>query len=111
MKRVGQIIKLKPGAYKAYKQLHAAVWPDVLATLQQANVQNYTIYHWNGFLFAHFDYVGDDWAADSAAIAADPVTQKWWQETDPLQEPVEGGSSGSVEGNWWTTMEELFHMD
>lgn len=111
MQRIGQIIKLKPTAYDEYKRLHGAVWPEVLATIHQANIRNYTIYHWDGLLFAHFEYVGRDFDADMATIAADPATREWWQLTDRLQQPVTGKSSGSIEGGWWTQMEELFHTD
>ncbi|MEM6280661.1 MAG: L-rhamnose mutarotase [Chloroflexota bacterium] len=111
MKRIGQVIKLKPDAYEEYKRLHADVWQDVLATIKAANIQNYSIYHWNGLLFAYMEYVGDDFDADMAKIAADPRTHEWWALTDPLQQPVEGNSTGSVEGNWWTDAEELFHVD
>jgi L-rhamnose mutarotase len=109
MKRFGQIIRLKPEKYEEYKRLHADPWPEVLATIEAANIRNYSIYHWNGFLFAYFEYVGDNFDADMAKVAADPKTREWWALTDPCQQPVEGSSSGSVEGNWWHTMEELFH--
>jgi len=110
-KRVGQIIKLKPEKYEAYKRLHAEPWPEVLATLRAANIHNYSIYHKDGRLYAYYEYLGSDYAADMAKIASDPKTHEWWALTDPCQEPVEGNSKGSREGNWWTDMEELFHMD
>ncbi len=110
-KRVGQIIRLKPEKYEEYKQLHAAAWPEVLATLHKANIRNFSIYHWGGYLFGFFEYVGDNFDADMASIAADPKTRQWWALTDPCQQPVEGHSSGSIEGDWWTPMEELFHTD
>lgn len=111
MQRFGQIIKLRPEKYDEYKRLHAATWPEILAALKNSNVQNYSIYHWNGLIFAYYEYVGSDYAADMAKIAADPKTHEWWALTDPCQEPVSGNSSGSIEGNWWQNMEELFHMD
>jgi L-rhamnose mutarotase len=111
VKRIGQIIRLKPEAYPEYKRHHAAVWPEVLATIQKANIRNYSIYHWNGLLFAYMEYVGDDFEADMATLAEDPRTRDWWALCDPLQQPVEGDSSGSLEGNWWLEMETLFHMD
>lgn len=111
MKRIGQIIKLKPEAYAEYKRLHAQVWPEVLATIKAANIRNYSIYHHDGLLFAYMEYVGDDFEADMAKIADDPKTREWWALTDPLQQPVVGTSSGSAEGHWWHDMEELFHTD
>ena len=29
-KRLGSVIKLKPEMYQQYKELHAAVWPEVM---------------------------------------------------------------------------------
>ena len=107
MRRFGQIIQLKPEKYEEYKQLHADVWPDVLSMIQQCNIERYSIFHKNGYLFAYFEYVGDDFEADMAKMAADPRTQAWWKLTDPCQEPVKN----AAEGEWWATMEELFHMD
>ncbi len=107
MKRYGQLIGLKPGELEKYKAYHAAVWPGVLQTITACNIRNYSIYHHNGVLFAYFEYVGDDYAADMARMAADPTTQEWWAIMHPLQVPLEG----CAEGEWWTDMEEVFHTD
>jgi L-rhamnose mutarotase len=111
MKRIGQIIRLKPEAYEDYKRTHADVWPGVLAKIHEANIRNYSIYHWNGLLFAYYEYIGTDFEADMAIIGSDPKTHEWWALNDPMQEPVQGNSTGSREGNWWTDMEEVFHTD
>lgn len=111
MQRFGQIIKLKPEKYEEYKRLHADVWPEVLTKIHEANMRNYSIFHKNGFLFAYFEYIGNDLAADMAKIAADPKSQEWWTYTDPCQEPIEGNSKSSTEGNWWLPMEELFSFE
>ena len=42
---------------------------------------------------------------DMAQMAADPLTQKWWKETDPCQFAVKH----RAEGEWWASMEEVFH--
>jgi len=105
MQRYGQIIGLKPEAVAQYDALHAAVWPEVLATIHACNIRNYSIFRWGTTLFAYFEYVGADFAADMAKIAADPKTQEWWAHTDPLQVPFEPRGSGE----WWATMTEVFH--
>jgi L-rhamnose mutarotase len=107
MKRYGSVIKLKPEKYAYYKELHANTWSGVLQKISECNIRNYSIYHKNGYLFSYFEYVGEDFDADMAKMAADPVTQQWWKETDPCQEPVENHQ----EGEWWANMEELFHHD
>ena len=107
MKRFGQIIGVMPEHFEKYKKYHAAVWPDVLAMITACNIRNYSIFHNAGMLFAYFEYTGDDFTADMAKMAADPKTQEWWSVMDPMQQPVEN----RAEGEWWATMEEVFHLD
>lgn len=107
MKRYGQIIGVKPEHFEEYKKYHAAVWPDVLKMITACNIRNYSIYHKDNQLFAYFEYVGADFAADMAKMAADPTTQKWWSVMIPMQQPVENRK----EGEWWANMEEVFHLD
>ena len=107
MKRLGQRIRLRPDAIQAYEALHAAPWPGVLDQIRRSNIRNYTIYRDGLELFASFEYVGDDFAADMAAMAADPETQRWWALTDALQEPLPDREPGS----WWMDLREIFHVD
>jgi L-fuconate dehydratase len=105
--RYGQLIGLKPDQIETYERLHAAVWPEVLATVGACNIRNYSIFRRGTQLFAYFEYVGSDFAADMAKMAADPKTQEWWRLTDPLQEPL----LERADGEWWATMREVFHAD
>ena len=107
MKRYGMVIKVKPDKLEEYKRLHAEPWPGVLATLRACNFRNYSIYYKDGLLFSYLEYVGSDFEADNAKMAADPVTREWWKLTDPCQEPL----ASRAEGEWWAGMEELFHLD
>jgi L-rhamnose mutarotase len=109
MKRMGWVIRVRPDKIAEYKRLHADVWPDVLAKIAECNIRNYTIYlrEPESLLFAHFEYHGTDFAADSARMAADPVTQQWWQHTDPCQQPMDSAAPGEQ----WSPLEEVFHCD
>lgn len=107
MKRYGNVIGLRPEAEVAYRKYHDAVWPEVLATIAACHIRNYTIFLRQGVLFAYFEYTGDDFAADMAKMAADPKTQEWWAIMNPMQEPFDDRK----QGDWWTTMEEVFHTD
>jgi L-rhamnose mutarotase len=107
MKRFGQVIGVKPETLDRYKAYHAAVWPEILDMISQCNIRNYSIFYKDHKLFAYFEYVGDDFDADMAKMAADPKTQEWWDIMMPMQEPVET----RAEGEWWATMEEVFHTD
>ena len=107
MKRYGSVIKIKTEKIEEYKKLHEDVWPDVLKTISECNIKNYSIYLKDDYLFSYFEYVGDDFDADMAKMAADPVTQKWWDVCKPCQSPLESRD----EGEWWANMEEVFHVD
>lgn len=107
MRRFGQIIGVKPDQIEAYERIHAAVWPEVLGMIHRCNIRNYSIFRHGQQLFAYFEYIGDDFAADMAAMAADPKTREWWTHTDPMQEPVQERAAGE----WWATMKEVFHTD
>jgi len=105
MQRYGMVIRVKSEKFEEYKQLHAQVWPDVLKMIKECNIRNYSIYHKDGYLFSYFEYVGGDFESDMAKMAADPTTQKWWDVCKPCQEPLET----RAEGQWWASMEEVFH--
>ena len=107
MQRYAQVVGIKPEHIEAYEQLHAAVWPEVLATIHACHIRDYSIFRHGTILFAYFEYIGDDFAADMAKMAADPKTQEWWSLTDPMQEPL----SDHASGEWWMPLPEVFHTD
>lgn len=59
------------------------------------------------YLFSYFEYIGEDFEADMAKMAADPETQRWWEACKPCHEPL----SDRNPGEWWANMEEVFHCD
>jgi len=71
------------------------------------NIRNYSIYLRDGLLFGYFEYHGSDFEADMAKMAADPKTQEWWKLVGPMQLPLES----RAKGEWWASMEEVFHLD
>ncbi|MER6466538.1 L-rhamnose mutarotase [Streptomyces sp. NPDC001288] len=107
MERHAAVVRLRPEKEAEYRALHAAAWPGVLAALRRAHIGNYSIFLRDGLLFSYLEYTGDDYAADTAAIAADPVSQRWWALTDPCQQPLDSGGGGRL----WASAEELFHLD
>ncbi|WP_425073301.1 L-rhamnose mutarotase [Sagittula sp. S175] len=109
VQRHGQLIGIGAEAIADYTRLHAAVWPQVLERITACNIRNYSIFlkEPENLLFACFEYVGEDFAADMAAMAADPVTQEWWAVCMPLQRPLDT----RAEGEWWAGMQEVFHHD
>jgi L-rhamnose mutarotase len=109
MTRFGALIRLRPAQVDTYRILHAEVWPHVLGMISACGIRNYTIFlrEPENLLFAYYEYVGSDHAADMRRMAADPVTREWWTLTEPCQIPLESRDSNE----WWASMEEVFHHD
>ncbi len=110
MRRYGMVTGLKLDSVEEYKRLHAAVWPDVLAKIQECSIRNYSIFlrtldDGRPYLFGYFEYHGTDFAADMANMAADPATQRWWALCKPCQQQL----AGCAADEWWVPMEEVFH--
>ncbi|WP_245223649.1 L-rhamnose mutarotase [Ruegeria sp. HKCCSP346] len=109
MQRMGMVIGVKPEMIEEYKRLHAAVWPQVLKQIRNSNIRNYTIFlrEPENLLFGYWEYHGEDFTADMAKMAKDPVTQEWWTHTDPCQSPL----ASRAEDEQWSMMQEVFHTD
>jgi L-rhamnose mutarotase len=109
MRRFGQVLGLRPERLDEYRRHHAHVWPEIREALQRAGIRNYSIFHFRGQLFGYFEYDGPPAELDArfAAIAAAPRMREWWDLMEPMQIPLEG----RAHGEWWATMEEVFHLD
>ena len=109
-KRYAMVTGLKPEKERYYRELHAKPWPSVIARIRECNIRNFSIHRseigGKPYLFAYFEYVGTDFDADMAKMAADPETQRWWKETDPCQRPL---PEALKKGEIWTMSEEVFH--
>ena len=109
MQRMGMVIGLNADRVAEYKRLHADVWPGILDMISACNITNYSIFlkEPENLLFGYWEYAGTDFEADAARMAADPLTQKWWDVCMPCQAPLETRR----DGEWWAMMEEVFHHD
>jgi L-rhamnose mutarotase len=103
------MIKLKPEGAAEYIRLHKAEnnWTGVNEMIKECNISRYSIYFKDNYLFAYFEYTGNDFDADMKKMAADPTTQLWWDTVKPLMQPVDNRKPGE----FWADMEEIYHLD
>ena len=101
------VIGLRPECEDAYRAAHRQVPAAILSMIKECNIRNYSIFIRNSVLYGYFEYVGADFKADMAKMAADPATQEWWSRMEPMQLPFEDRAPGE----WWAAMEEVFHFD
>ena len=90
----GQLGRLKKEKIQEYEALHANPWPQVVKTIHDCNLRNYSIFLQGDKVFAYFEYVGEDYDADMEKMAQDPITQEWWAHTKPcfIQYSIDPGS-------------------
>ena len=106
MRRFGQMIKIKPEGLEEYKKWHANPLPGVNEIITECNIRNYSIYSRGDYLFAYFEYVGENFEGDMEKMAASPITQQWWDLVKPLMQPLDDRK----EGEFWSDMEEIYYL-
>jgi L-rhamnose mutarotase len=109
MKRIGVTIGLRKEALDEYKRIHVKLWPEIEGAIKAAGIRNYSIFYNDGQLFGYFEHPGPDaeFAAAMKRLADAPRMREWWNLTEPMQVP----RADRKPGDWWTTMEEVFHLE
>jgi L-rhamnose mutarotase len=105
IKRVGMVVGLKRDMEAKYRELHADGHPGVRDLLSKYGMQNFSIFltEIDGKLyeFGYYEYVGDDFEKDMAAMDKEPRTVEWLKMCDPMQQPLPGEKS-------WRQMERVY---
>lgn len=104
MIRKGFVMQLHPGQEEEYRRRHAAIWPELERTLQDADVRAYSIFlHPRTLqLFAYAEIVSEErWAA----VAETDVCRRWWAYMQDIMETNADSSPKSI------PLEEVFQMD
>jgi L-rhamnose mutarotase len=106
-KRIGMVIGIKPKVIDEYKRLHADSNPGVRDLLSIANMENFSIFihqfdDGKYYLFGYYEYTGEDFDADMAALAKKERNIEWLKVCDPMQIPFEGQNS-------WSVMEQVYY--
>ena len=103
MEKIAFCMQLHQGQLEEYRQRHDDIWPELVALLKEAGIEDYSIHFHPGThqLFAVL------WRSDNHTmdqLPLQPVMQKWWahmadiMETHPSNEPVA------------TPLTNVFHM-
>ena len=106
VRRIGMVVRLKPECVEEYRRLHADSNPGVRDLLTKYHMKNFNIFlHQIGdqwFEFGFYEYHGDDFEVDMAALAAEPRNHAWLEVCDPMQLPLDGESG-------WAEMERIYY--
>ena len=75
-------LQVRPDRMEEYAERHRAVWPDMLAALEETGWRNYSLFlREDGLLIGYVE--SDDLAASQAAMAATEVNARWQAEMAP----------------------------
>jgi L-rhamnose mutarotase len=89
MQSVCFLLKVRPDRLEEYKERHRAVWPGMLAALQETGWHNYSLFlRDDGLLVGYFET--PDLARALAGMAAREVNERWQREMAPFFESLEG---------------------
>ena len=106
---MGHVIGINADQVVQYKRAHQEIWPEVLAGLSICNLRNYSIFlnERENLMFSYWEYHGNDFGADMKKMLELPRMQEWWDLCAPMQEPL----ATKEPDEWWSRMEEVFHLD
>ena len=109
MQRISTVVHIRPDKIEEYKDLHASVWPSVVALLGAANIRNFSIFlrEPENLLFGYFEHHGTDLEADLRAMEQHPDMRRWLELTTKCQKPL----ASAAPGENWSPMREVFHLD
>jgi L-rhamnose mutarotase len=96
-----------PAAIERYKEEHRHAWPEVLARLRGAGIEQMRIFLLGRRLFMYMETAdGFDPARDFPRLNEDPTYRRWDELMRTMQEKVpEAGP-----GEWWAEMELVFDL-
>jgi len=105
VRRVGMVIGLRPEFIDEYRRVHADGHPGVRDLLSKYHLRNFSIFlhqvagRW--LEFGYYEYHGENFEADMAALAAEPRNREWLMLCEPMQAPLDGETG-------WAVMERVY---
>ena len=90
MQRVAFVMHVKEGQEEEYIRRHRAVWPQVLADLESAGVEQMNIFMADRQLFLYMEVA--DYAEAARILGESPESLRWEQYMEPIME--EAGDQG-----------------
>ena len=107
IQRYGMAVRLKEEKRQFYIENHANVWPEVLEELKKINVQNYSIFLKEDFMFGYLEYTGTDFDDDMGKMQQIPIVDKWTKLMIDCFNPFPNND----ENESWVMMDQIFFME
>ena len=110
MKRYCQTLELANDEelIRKYVEVHAQVWPEVMAGQREVGILDMQIYRYQNRVFMICDTVDDfDWERDMALLATLPRQAEW----EAYVAEYQGCDSSLPSASKWHLMEQIFHLE
>ena len=105
MERVCFLLQVKPERLEAYRERHAAVWPEMLEALTASGYRNYSLFlRPDGLLVGYLEC--DDFASIEAAMQATDVNDRWQAEMAEFMTLPDGARPDTG----LLRLQEVFHL-
>ena len=104
IQRYGMAVRLKDEKRQYYIDNHANVWPEVLEELKKINVQNYSIFLKEDFMFGYLEYTGNDFDGDMGKMRQIPIVDKWTKLMIDCFNPFPNNDDNDS----WVMMDQIF---
>ena len=109
MKRYCLTLDLKddPKLINEYEEYHKKVWPEIIASIKGAGIEQMEIYRYGTRLFMIME-VDDDFSFEKKTVADqnNPKVQEWEQLMWTYQQPL----AGAAKGEKWMLMKKIFGL-
>jgi L-rhamnose mutarotase len=105
VQRVAFRLRVQPDKLEEYREIHRAVWPELLSDMRAAGLRNYSIFADGPELFGYIEC--DDWPATSSTLARSDANRRWQEFMGGfLATPVDPDATEPVR-----LMAEVFRME
>ena len=105
MQRVAFVMHVKEGQEAEYVRRHREVWPQVLADLERAGVEQMNIFMAGRQLFLYMEV--DDYAEAARVLGECPESVRWEAYMEPIMEDA-GGQTYDPENPYPDSLPEVF---
>lgn len=100
-------LKNDPNLIAAYEVHHKTVWPEIIASIKDAGIEQMEIFRWQNRLFMIMETNADfSFERKAAMDAANPKVQEWEELMGKYQQALPGAGAGEK----WVPMEQIFGM-
>ncbi|MDZ7638427.1 MAG: L-rhamnose mutarotase [Bryobacterales bacterium] len=105
MPRYAFRLRVKQEAIERYELEHTRVWPELLATLKEVGISDYSIFRRGQELILVLRV--EDFEAAWSQLEQDPVNKRWQAFMAPFFEPLEAREPGER----FPMFYEVFHLE